>query len=147
MGGEMTSEERLAQTFRKIHACRAAFPYRQLAVAAACAGLGLSGTEAIGISEGSLPQPWWPFVVASVGARWLGGQLASWLVAGGGCLAATYIPAADDRVIVARMIIMLCVAAAGSLPARPSTPFWPPPLPVKLRSDHLDRIGDGDRIV
>jgi hypothetical protein len=143
----MTSEERLAQTFRKIHACRAAFPYRQLAVAAVCVGFAFSGTEAIGISEGSLTQPWWPFVVAIVGARWLGGKLASWLVAGAGCLAATYVPAADGRVIVARLIIMLCVAATGSLPARPSTPFRPPPLPVKLRSDHLDRIGDGDRIV
>lgn len=143
----MTSEERLAQTFRKIHARREAFPYQQLVLAVVCAGLALGGTEAIGASEGPLPQPWWPFVVAIFGARWLGGQLASWLVAGAGCLAATYIPAADGRVVVARMIIMLCVAATGSLPARPSTPFRPPPLPVKLRSDHLDRVGDGDRVV
>jgi hypothetical protein len=141
----MTSEERLAQTFRKIHACRAAFPYRQLAVAVVCAGLAVDGTGAIGISEGSLTQPWWPFAIAIFGARWLGGKLASWLVVGAGSLAATYIPAADERVVWARVVIMLCVAAAGSLP--PSTPFRRSPLPVKLSSDHLDRIGDGDRIV
>lgn len=143
----MTSEERLAQTFRKIHARRAAFPYRPLIIAAAGVALALGGTDLIGIRSGSLPQPWWPFVVAIVGARWLGGGLAGWLVAGAGCLAATYIPAADGRVVVARMLIMLCVAVAGSLPAGPSLGFRRAPLSVKLPSNHLNRVVDGDRIV
>jgi hypothetical protein len=143
----MTSEERLAQTFRKIHACRAAFPYWQLVVAGVCAGLALDGTVTIGISQGSLTQPWWPFAIAIFAARWLGGKLASWLVVGVGSLAASYIPAADERVVWVRVVIMLCVAAAGSLPQRPLTPFRRSSLPVKLSSDHLDRVGDGDRIV
>jgi hypothetical protein len=143
----MTSEERLAQTFRKIHACRAAFTYWQLAVAVVCSGLALDGIGTIGISEGSLTQPWWPFAVAIFGARGLGGKLASWLVVGAGSLTASYIPAADERVVWVRVVIMLCVAAAGSLPQRPLTPFRRSPLPVELRSDHLDGVGDGDRIV
>lgn len=157
----MDSEERLAQTFRKIHARRASasalYHLRSTAAAVgaiALAGIGI-GAWMTEISAG--PSPWWLFAPAIFGARLFGDDLAGWMVVVVGCVvSALLLPVAPEVIgapaslgyILTRVILLICIGGARSLSAPPrrySPEGWP--LPTIFRSNHLGGVSRRDTFI
>jgi hypothetical protein len=148
------SEERLAATFRKIHARQSAFPYlRPLAVSAFCIALASVGADLIGIT--AHPGPWWLYVPAIFAARFFGGDLAGWVVVAAGCFVSADIipvapevsPASNCGYIFVRLLILACMGGVRSLPSTPFNLSGRLALPVIFRTNHFRRVAERDVVI